>query len=305
MAQLAAPREDRSAFGIVTMCLAVTFFTCIDTSAKWLTLAGIPAMQLVFCRYSVHFLLSLVLYLPREGLGAFHSVRWKIQGLRSLFLLGSTMLNFNALKFLPITLTTSIMFAGPIVVTLLSIPILGERVGLRRMMAVLVGFAGVLVVVHPWGIDFHPAMFLSLGALVCASLYFVLTRMLAGIETTATSQVWSSGLATLCVLPFALSDWVWPQSTLDTSVLFFIGIFGGIGHILATVAHRYADASVLAPVVYLQMVFATLASIFIFATYPTLWTLCGALIIIGAGVYIWRRESLASVERRRMAIPPR
>ncbi|RNF35019.1 DMT family transporter [Paracoccus methylarcula] len=305
MPSIAAPREDRSGFGLLTMCLGVGFFTCIDTSAKWLILAGLPALQVVFCRYATHFLLSLVLYLPGEGAGVFRSVRWPVQALRSLALLGSTMLNFQALSYLPLTVTTSIMFAGPIVVTLLSMPMLGEKIGLRRLLAVLTGFAGVLVVVQPWGAEFSPAMFLSLGALSCASLYFVLTRMLAGQETTATSQIWSSGLATLCIAPFALGNWVWPDTTLNMVVLGLIGIFGGIGHILATVAHRFADASVLAPVVYLQMVFASIASIVVFAAYPGIWTIIGALIIMSSGIYIWRRETLASAERRRLSVAPR
>lgn len=305
MPTIAAPREDRSGLGLLMMCLGVTFFTCIDTSAKWLILAGLPALQVVFCRYATHFLLSLVLYLPSEGMGAFRSVRWPVQALRSLALLGSTMLNFLALSYLPLTVTTSIMFAGPIVVTLLSIPVLGEKVGIRRLLAVLSGFVGVLVVVQPWGAEFNPAMFLSLGALTCASMYFVLTRMLAGRETTATSQLWSSGLATLCIAPFALGNWVWPETTLNVIVLCVIGIFGGVGHILATVAHRFADASVLAPVVYLQMIFATIASIVVFASYPGLWTITGALIIMSSGIYIWRRETIASAERRRLSVAPR
>ena len=128
----------------------------------------------------------------RKGAGAFRSNAPRKQLLRSIFLFSSTVCNFMALKFLPITVTTTIAFAGPIAVTLLAIPILGERVGLRRILAVCVGFLGVLVVIQPWGTEFHPAMFFSLAALVLASMYFIMTRMLAGIETNATQQVWSS-----------------------------------------------------------------------------------------------------------------
>ena len=284
------PREERTGFGLVLMACAVAFFTCVDTSAKWLILAGIAPLQVVFARYAGHLVLSLLLYMPQGGLARFRSAHPVLQLLRSGFLLGSTFLNFTALNYLPLTITTTVMFAGPIAVTLLSIPILGERVGIRRLVAVLVGFTGVLVVVQPWGAAFHPAMILSLGALSCASLYFVLTRMIAGAESTATSQLWSSGLSTLVNAPLVLPVWQWPSTLLEGVILGAFGLFAGVGHIFATVAHRFADASLLAPVVYIQIIFASLASILVFATWPTAWTLLGGAIIVGAGGYIWNRE---------------
>ncbi|WP_343079054.1 DMT family transporter [Ostreiculturibacter nitratireducens] len=285
-----SPREEKTALGVGAMALAVLFFTCIDTSAKWLILAGLPALQVVFARYAGHFIVSLIVFLPREGLAAFRSNSPKWQLLRATFLLGSTVLNFTALRYLPITITTTIMFAGPIVVTLMSIPILGEQVGIRRIAAVCTGFLGVLVVMQPWGAEFHPAMFLSIAALTSAALYFVMTRMLAGVETNATSQLWSSGLAMVCIAPFALPGWVWPTSALDLGVLVIIGVFGAMGHTVATYAHRLADASILAPVVYVQLLFASAAGYLVFNALPTIWTVTGGLIIIGAGIYIWHRE---------------
>ena len=285
-----APREDRVAMGLAAMAGAVVFFTLIDTSAKWLVLAGLPALQVVFVRYAVHFIMSIAIFTPREGLGALRSNAPKQQALRSLFLFCSTALNFTSLKYLPMTLTTTIMFAGPIVVTLLAIPILGERVGIHRIVAVCVGFLGVIVVMQPWGVAFHPAMFLNIGALCLTAMYFVMTRLLAGIESNATSQIWASGLASICLVPFALSNWVWPTTNADWTFFLLIGIFGGFGHILATAAHRMADASILAPVIYIQIFLAALASIAFFGTWPTVWTLVGGAIIIGAGIYIWHRE---------------
>ncbi len=284
------PREDRTAAGVLTMFCAVVFFTCIDTSAKWLTVAGLPVMQVVFARYFGHFLYAAIIYLPQEGLEAFRSRAPLKQFFRSLFLFGSTVCNFFALQSLPITVTTTIMFAGPIVVTLLAIPILGEKVGLRRVVAVCTGFLGVLVVIQPWGGEFHPAMLFSLAALVIASLYFIMTRMLAGVETNATQQIWSAGLASLVLAPFAWSVWIWPESGMQWLVLGVIGFFGMTGHIFATIAHRWADASILAPVIYSQIFMAALAGIVVFATWPTVWTLGGGLIIIASGLYIWHRE---------------
>lgn len=272
------------------MAAGVACFVAIDTSAKWLTLAGLPTIQVVFARYVGHFVLSTVAFLPRHGLGALRSRRPGLQLMRGAFLLGSTALNFAALRHLPITLTITIMFASPIVVTLLSVPLLGERVGPRRLAAVAAGFAGVLIAVQPWGVAFHPAALLSVGALVCASLYFVLTRRLAGVESNATSQLWSGGLATLVIAPFALGGWVWPETALGYAVLLGIGAFGLTAHSLITVAHRFAGASVLAPMAYLQLPFAALVGVAVFAAPPTAWTLTGGLVIVASGIYIWRRE---------------
>ena len=223
------PREKRTAAGVLVMALAVLFFTCIDTSAKWLIIAGFPVFQIVFARYAGHLIYTLALYLPQEGISIFKSNSPGKQFLRSSFLLGATSLNFQALKYLPITLTTTIMFAGPIVITLLAVPLLSEKVGIHRVLVVCTGFLGVLVVIQPWGTAFHPAMFFCLAALVSASLYFIMTRMLAGIESNAThrygpprwrqspyrhlrgtygfgQKLWDSGL--FCVRSDVLALWV-------------------------------------------------------------------------------------------------
>ncbi|WP_240722708.1 DMT family transporter [Poseidonocella sp. HB161398] len=288
-----APKEERTALGLGLMALGVTFMTCIDTSAKWLLLAGVPVVQIVFMRYAVALVLALGWFLPREGVPVLRSRRPLLQLLRSFALLGSTACNFAALQFLPITMTTTIMFAGPIAVTLLSIPVLGETVGIRRVAAVCTGFFGVMVVVQPWGAEFDPAVLLSVGAMLSASVYYIVTRMIAGSESISTSQVWSTGLATLAFAPVALAQWTWPESLGTGLVLLLVGVFGGTAHTLATMAHRYADASILAPVVYVQIVQAAIAGILVFGTWPTQWTLLGGAIIAGSSWYIIQRERAA------------
>ncbi len=284
------PRENRTAAGVAVMFLAVTLFTCTDTSAKWLSLSGIPILQVIFARYAGHLAVSLALYLPQEGLQVFRSnAPWR-QALRSVVLLAGTSLNFIALQYLPITITTTIFFAAPIVITLLAIPILGEKVGLRRIAAVCTGFLGVLVVIQPWGTVFQPAMWYSLGALLCASSYFIMTRMLAGVETNAVQQIWSSTLATIVVLPFVVQVWIWPDSVAGWFLICAIGAVGAFSHIAVTIAHRWADASILAPMIYSQIFTSSLAGILVFSTWPSVWTLAGGGIIIASGLYIWQRE---------------
>ena len=148
----------------------------------------------------------------------------------------------------------------------------------------------MLVVVQPRGASFHWAIILSITALLFASGYFILTRLLAGQDNNSTSQLWSSGVATICIAPFALQNWHWPETTLSVCALILIGIFGALSHILATRAHLLANASTLAPVTYVQVVYATIIGVFIFDTFPSIWTGLGTVIIIGSGIYIWRRE---------------
>jgi drug/metabolite transporter (DMT)-like permease len=284
------PIEDKTAAGVAMMAVAVALFTCIDTSAKWLILFGLPALQVVFARYAGHLIYALVFYLPQEGLSGLKSQSPRLQFIRSICLMGSTILNFTALSYLPITVTTTIQFAMPIVVTLLAIPLLGEKVGIRRIIAVCVGFSGVLVVTQPWGAEWHPAMLLSICGVIVAALYFVMTRMLAGLESNATQQIWSSGVATIVLLPFVLKGWVWPDSLQAWIIFCAIGFFGASGHIIATTAHRWADASLLSPLFYTQILFAAIAGILVFSTWPTIYTMGGGAIIIASGLYIWARE---------------
>lgn len=266
-------------------------FSAMDTTAKWLvTIAVIPSLQVAFVRYLVHFLWTLCLYVPVEGAGVFKSKRPALQILRGLLLLCSTALNFTALKYLPLTVTISIFFAAPMVVCLLSIPVLGERVGIKRFAAVIVGFIGVLIIVQPWGEAFDYHVLYALGALVTASAYFVLTRKIAGVDNNSVAQFFTSGVATLLLAPFALRVWHWPDSPGQIGLLFLLGTFGMLGHSLLTRAHEFAEASVLAPTVYSQIIYITILAWIIFGSVPDLPTIAGAVIVVASGVYIWWRE---------------
>ncbi|MEM8789643.1 MAG: DMT family transporter [Pseudomonadota bacterium] len=284
------PREDRLGAAILIVLGAFLCFTLIDTMAKWLALAGIPVLQVAFLRYAGHAVSALAIFWPAEGSAVFRSNAPGLQLLRALFLLLGTIFNFVALAHLPLTVTIAIFFAAPIVVSLLAIPILGERIGLRRFGAILVGFAGILVIAAPWDASFHWALFFSFGALLCASLYFILTRAIAGVDDNPTGQVITSVLPTLALLPFVIHTWVWPDTATGWALAALIGVAATAGHSLLTVGYRYAPASTLAPVVYSQAIFAAAISWAVFAQPPDTQTLAGTAIIIGAGIYIWRRE---------------
>lgn len=263
----------------------------MDTAAKWLvSIAVIPSLQVAFVRYLVHFLWTLILYLPKEGSAVFKSGSPGVQSLRGLLLLCSTAMNFTALKYLPLSVTISIFFAAPMVVCLLSIPVLGERVGVKRFAAVFVGFIGVLIIVQPWGVSFDYHVLYALGALLTASAYFVMTRKIAGVDSNSVSQFYTAGIATVLLAPFALANWHRPESINELLLIVFLGSFGMLGHTLLTRAHEYAQASVLAPTVYSQILYVTIFGWIVFGSVPDSVTILGALIIVASGVFIWWRE---------------
>ena len=265
-------------------------FSVMDTSAKWLVAAAIPALQVAWLRYFGHLVVVLAAYTPRQGLSIVKSKNPKLQSIRAIFLLVGTCLNFTALHYLPLTITIAIFFVTPLTVCLLSIPVLGEKVGLKRLLAVLVGFGGVLVIVQPWSQSFDPHVFLSIAAMLSISCYFVMSRVIAGVDSNATTQVFVSGLGTALLAPVALYFWVWPGSIQDWILLILIGVLGMVGHSMLTKAHHYAEASVLAPTVYSQMIFIAILSWIVFNEPPDQQTLIGTGIIIGSGLFIWFRE---------------
>lgn len=285
-----APRENRLGFAVMILAVAFFMFATLDTVAKVLVESGIPGIQVSFARFVSHAAAALLLYLPTQGLSVLRSAAPKIQVLRALGLLGATVFNFLAVGYLPLTVTISISFAAPFLVCLLSIPILGEKVGIRRLISVLVGFLGVLVITEVWSADFQWAMLLSLGSMSCASFYFVMTRKLAGVDNNAVSQIYSSVLPSFAVAPFAYAIWVAPEFWWQWLLLLLTGIIGFVGHSILTVAYRYAEASRVAPVVYTQILYATFWSWLVFSAVPTSSTVLGTAIIVASGVYIWSRE---------------
>jgi drug/metabolite transporter (DMT)-like permease len=297
-----APIEDRRLTGILCVLVALVLFTGIDSCAKWLVLSGMPPMVVVFTRYAVHALLVAAMFLPLRRGSLLTTQRPGLEIVRALALLTSTVCNFIAVQYLPLTLTAAIFFTAPLWICVLSIPLLGEKVGIRRWAAIVVGLTGGFIATRPWSADFHWAVFVSLGTPIASAFYNILTRQLAGVDSTSTQQFYAGWIATLAIAPVAAIDWQWPTGTLNWVLFALIGAFGWAGHQFLTVAHRFAPASALAPFLYLQMVFLTAASWIIFHQPPDRWTLAGASIVLASGLYVWLRERhLARVGKTRLS----
>lgn len=266
-------------------------FSFIAASGKWLIIAGIAPMQMVFMRYFGHFIISLSI-ISRQGLrlSNFHTRDLSLVILRSFFLFSSTALQFLAFQFLPLAVTSTIEFTAPIIICLLSWPILGERVGPFRSFAIIFGFLGVLIIIRPFGEEFHPAAILSLMGASCFAIYAILSRKLAGRVSVDLMQFYSGLLGSLLVLPFIFVIWSNPTSNFDWCVLVLIGVFGWLGHQLLTYAHTFAEANLLTPFGYSFIIYSTVWSFFISNYLPDRWTILGGFMIILSGVIIWFRE---------------
>ncbi|WP_075222537.1 DMT family transporter [Acuticoccus yangtzensis] len=274
--------------GIALMVLAVSLFACLDTSAKWLG-ATMPSIEIAWLRYFFHVLLLCLFLRVWRDLSPFKTRHPWMQIIRGVTLLLSTCFNFWALKYLQLAETSAIMFAAPLMVTALAGPLLGEQVGMRRWIAVGVGFVGVLVVLRPGTGAMHWAAILSLCGMVNYSFYIVLTRRMHRTENSLSLLMLSALVGVVVLSPAApgalmrLEGWQW-------LIAILLGFFGAVGHYALTVAHRIANASTLAPFVYAQMVWMILLGYFIFHQVPDLWTFVGTAIIASAGLYILHRE---------------
>ncbi len=284
-----ALRTDRRGRGIAFMLCAFLCFTGIDTSAKLLA-ETLPAFQVVFFRYIGHVLIVSAFFLPLQGLGLLKANRTGIQILRAAILVVGTSFNFFALAYLPLAVTSAIFFLTPLMICALSVPFLGEKVGPRRWAAILIGFLGIVIIVRPGVGEVHWAWLLSLGATFCASVYMMLTRVIAGEDTTETSQFYASFIPACAIFPIALWVWVWPSGVVEITLVILIGFFGWAGHQCAIIAHRMAPASTLAPFVYTQILWMTGAGYLFFNDVPDVWVFAGAAIVIASGLYIWLRE---------------
>lgn len=274
--------------GLLLMMAAVLCFALLDSTAKWLA-QGYAISQIVWARYLGGLIFAVLYSWPKHGWQVVKTRRPGLQALRGALLLSCTGCNFLALSYLPLAENASILFTTPLFVCALSIPLLGEQVGWRRTLAICVGFFGVLVIIRPGFGALHWAAGVSLAGAFLGALYNITTRKAAGSDSANTSLFYVGLVGTLLSLPFAFQDWRDPAG-LDLALFCFMGLVGGFGHYLLTVAHGLAPASMLAPFIYTQIVWTTLLGYLIFAQLPDLWIFVGAAIVIGSGLYLIYRE---------------
>ena len=288
--------------GIALMCGALLCFACLDATAKWVG-RDLHPMQVTWARYTSSVIIVFIFINPWSHPGVMVTKRPWLQATRSVLLLISTALNFVALQYLQLAETISIMFMTPFIVALISGPLLGEWIGPRRLIAVFIGFLGVLVVLRPgFGPGFgsgsgglHPAAFLSVIGCFCYALYNLITRMLAASDSTETTLSYSGLAGMLLLTPIIALVWVPPPSVTTWVLLAALGVFAALGHWFLIRGHRLAPAAVLAPFIYTQIVWMVLFGWWFFGQWPDKWTFIGGAIVIASGLYLLSRERVRGV----------
>jgi len=288
MNDIASQRRQRLT-GIALMCCAVALFACLDTTAKYLN-TQMDSLQIAWARYTSAFLLTLIVSNPLTQPGLLRTGHLKLQIIRSLLLVGATVGNFLALRWMQLDEVLSIIFTFPFVVAIASGPMLGEWIGWRRWSAVGFGFAGVLLIVRPGFGTMHPAALFSLAATISYGLYAVITRIVARTDSNQTSLFYGNMIGALVMLPVLPLVWSAPSDWVIAAMMLATGALGSLGHFCLISGHKLAPASVLSPFVYTQLIWVTILGYLVFDHVPTDWTLAGASMVIGSGLYLLYRE---------------
>lgn len=314
-----APRAPARAplAGIACAMGASLMFSFNDVIFKWLS-GDYPLHQMVLIRAGIGLSVMLLVIVPMNGgWGMLRTGKWRLHLIRAAFVVASNLFYFLAIASLPLADAVAVFFVAPLLVTALSVPLLGERVGPRRWIAVLVGLLGVIVMVRPGSAAFQPAALLSIAAALAYALMHVMTRRMGGTESalTMTAYVQGSFLVVSLLMGLAVGDgrfagsadpalaflfraWAWPAPA-DWGLMGVIGLTSTLGGILIAQAYKLAEAGLVAPFEYVSMPMAIVWGVAVFGTWPDALAWAGIALICGAGLYVAGREArLAQAERR-------
>ena len=270
--------------GVVLFLIALLLFACLDATAKYMS-AFFAVPLLVWARYMVHCVFMLVTVAPSLGRELVVTRHPWLMTVRALLLVGVTLLGQLALKTLPLAETTALVFVTPLLVALLAGPMLGEKVPGRAWIATLAGFGGVLLIARPGGAMAGTGIVYALGAALCYAFYQILTRKLAGREHPL-RLLFTTALGGTVAMAFALFthwDGTWPTWT-QAALIASLGLYGGVGHFCLIRAFRDAPVSTLAPLLYVQLIWATLLGWLVFSHLPDIAAVAGMAVIGASGL---------------------
>lgn len=284
-------RKENIPVGIGLMLLTMFFFVTLDALAKHL-MQHYSVVQVIWARFFFHMIFACLALIVMQT-----NIREKItskkpglQIVRSLLMLLTNGLFFIAIQTVELTTATTIMFLSPIMITMLAIPVLGEKVGLRRWIGVFIGFFGAMVIVRPGVIEFDFAIVLLLAATVSHALYQLFTRKVRVYDDPITSLLYTGLLGTVVMSTVVPMKWQTP--TLEHWPYFILlGLTGCVGHFCLITALRVAPASVVSPFAYSTLIWASGYSYFVFNEMPHHQVYIGGSIIIASGLYILHRET--------------
>lgn len=282
--------------GIALMLVAIGLFSLMDTIAKYLS-RSYPVSGIVWARYAANLLLLCTLLAARGELRLMRTRRPGIQVLRGALLAASTILYFTSLTVLPMAEAAAIGFVLPLFVAVLAVPMLGERLDAVRVAAIVIGLAGAMLVVRPGTAIFTAYAVLPALMAFSNALYQILTRKIAGIEPAMTSLFYGALVGTVAfsfTLPFA---WVTPSGWWHWTLIAVIGTLATAGHFILIRAYDYAPATLLAPLVYTQLIWVMGLGYVVFGDFPDAWALAGMGVIVASGMLIASRQRLAMKDK--------
>ena len=279
------------------MLIAMVLLPLMDVVAKFLT-SSMASGQIVWSRmlFQSLFLLPLLYPLRRQLAVS----QWHLFALRGILIAVATLFFFTSLVKMPLADALAIFFVEPLLLTLLSPIFLDEKIGIRRILAVLIGFIGALVIIQPSAKAFGVYAVLPLGAALCFALYLIITRKLAQNTNAVIIQLYT-GIAGFLTISAALlvgnaigftALLISAPTNEEWGLMILIGAIGCIGHLLLVYAFSFADASALAPFHYFEIIGAVFFGWYFFTDVPALTTWIGITIIIGSGFYVYHREKL-------------
>ena len=270
--------------------LAWVMLPIMDGFAKYLS-SDLPVLQITWARYffTVAFTFPIMFFFYRNQLK--WSEKPKLQFLRGLILLTANICFFYSISVISLAKALTLAFVAPLIVTAFSPIFLSEKVGLRRWLAVIIGFIGSLVVIRPGFVEINLASLAALGTGVMYGFYLIITRKLSTSDNPLLTLLLTGVVGAIIisiVMPF-----VWVKPTLNQwSMMAAIGIFACVGHLFLILSLKYADASKLAPFSYFEIITNIIIGYYFFSDFPDNWTFLGLFIIVLSGIYISRRENL-------------
>lgn len=280
-------RPAHPATGILLMTIAMLSIPLVDGLAKYLSGSYSP-LFLSWARYAVATLIVLPIAFIRNGPRPFPVEQRMSHLLRTLCLVVSMSLYFLALARIPLAAAISAFFIGPIVAVVLSVFVLKERLTWTKIASLALGFIGALVILRP-GSDVNPGILLAFGAGLAFALYLVVTRLTARRSDPVSTLAFQCAIGTLLLVPQAIVTWTMPQRA-DLGFFLALGVVSVFSHLLSIAAFRFAETSTLAPLVYLELIGATLIGYYAFGEIPDIFTIIGAGLIIAAGLVLLRGQ---------------
>ena len=270
--------------------LAWVMLPIMDGIAKYLS-SDLPILQITWARYffTVFFTLPIMFFLFKKYL--VWTTNPKLQFLRGLILLIANICFFYSISIISLAKALTLAFIAPLIVTAFSPFFLGENVGYRRWLAVIIGFVGTLVVIRPGFVEINLASIAALTTGIMYGFYLIITRKLSSSDNPLLTLLLTGVVGAIIISLIMPIVWVQPSLT-QWSLMAAVGIFACIGHFFLILSLKYADASKLAPFSYFEIVTNILIGYYFFGDFPDKWTFLGLFIIVSAGIYIFRRETI-------------